>query len=189
MRPVAGVQLNPNEQMDIRKELSDIRKELSDLKTRLLSVEQSIETRAVNTNRTNAMAKTNLKENQLVNYDDVSRSPLPSPMPRARLATPRARVVAQAPGWKNNPAVVGVKQLYGRVVDGSLAKENVKKTTVKYETEFKNDPDSTETAVAAFNLQAALNAYYKDTLQLPPAFAVAGTIVAGALATNLGDIF
>ena len=84
MRPVAGVQLNPNEQMDIRKELSD-------LKTRLLSVEQSIETRAVNTNRTNAMAKTNLKENQLVNYDDVSRSPLPSPMPRARLATPDPR--------------------------------------------------------------------------------------------------
>ena len=84
MRPVAGVQLNPNEQMDIRKELSD-------LKTRLLSVEQSTETRAVNTNRTNAMAKTNLKENQLVNYDDVSRSPLPSPMPRARLATPDPR--------------------------------------------------------------------------------------------------
>ena len=84
MRPVAGVQLNPNEQMDIRKELSD-------LKTRLLSVEQSIETRAVNTDWTNAMAKTNLKENQLVNYDDVSRSPLPSPMPRARLATPDPR--------------------------------------------------------------------------------------------------
>ena len=61
MRPVAGVQLNPDEQMDIRKELSD-------LKTRLLSV-----------------------ENQLVNYDDVSRSPLPSPMPRARLATPDPR--------------------------------------------------------------------------------------------------
>ena len=84
MRPVAGVQLNPDEQMDIRKELSD-------LKTRLLSVEQSIETLAVNTNRTKAMAKMNLKPNQLVNYDDVSRSPLPSPMPRARLATPDPR--------------------------------------------------------------------------------------------------
>ena len=103
MRPVAGVQLNPNEQMDIRKELSDIRKELSDLKTRLLSVEQSIETRAVNTNRTNAMAKTNLKENQLVNYDDVSRSPLPSPMPRARLATPDPRPPTSDPPTPPDP--------------------------------------------------------------------------------------
>ena len=47
----------------------------------------------------------------------------PMAMPRARLATPRARVVAQAPGWKNNPAVVGVKQLYDRVVDATLAEK------------------------------------------------------------------
>ena len=31
---------------------------------------------------------------------------LTNPMAMPRLATPRARVVAQAPGWKNNPAVV-----------------------------------------------------------------------------------
>ena len=83
-------------------------------------------------------------------------------MPRARLATPRARVVAQAPGWKNNPAVVGVKKLYDRVVDDTLAEANVEETRANYEAELQKDPDSTETAYAAFALQAALNAYYRQ---------------------------
>tara|TARA_B100000795_G_scaffold43627_1_gene28602 strand:- start:103 stop:243 length:141 start_codon:yes stop_codon:yes gene_type:complete len=41
----------------------------------------------VNTNQTNAMVKMNMKRNLKRNYDDVSRSPLLSPVLRARLAT------------------------------------------------------------------------------------------------------
>ena len=42
---------------------------------------------AVNTNQTNAMVKMNMKRNLKRNYDDVSRSPLLSPVLPARLAT------------------------------------------------------------------------------------------------------
>ena len=102
-------------------------------------------------------------------------------MPHARLANPRARVVAQAPGWRSNPAVVGVQRLYDRVVDDSLAERNVEETRANYEVELQKDPDSTDTAYAAFALRAALNAYYEDELRLPPAIGAVGSIVAGAL--------
>ena len=62
-----------------------IQKELSNLKMRLLSVDRYI--LAVNTNQTNAMVKMNMKRNLKRNYDDVSRSPLLSPVLPARLAT------------------------------------------------------------------------------------------------------
>ena len=85
-----------------------------------------------------------------------------------------ARVVAQAPGWQNNPAVVAAKKAYDRAVAqasggnvDSLAKENVDAARVNHESEFKKDPLSMETAVATIALQAALNAYYsryKDEL-------------------------
>ena len=90
---------------------------------------------------------------------------LTNPMAMPRLATPRARVVAQAPGWKNNPAVVGVKQLYDRVVDDTLAEKNVEEARANYEDELQKDPDSSETAYSAFALQAAFNAYYEDKLK------------------------
>lgn len=79
MGPVAGIQLTPDEQRDIQQEISN-------LNMRLLSVEKSTEILAVNTNRTNAIVK-DLKRN----YYDVSRSPLLSPVPRARLAIPDLR--------------------------------------------------------------------------------------------------
>ena len=79
MGPVAGIQLTPDEQRDIQQEISN-------LNMRLLSVEKLTEILAVNTNRTNAIVK-DLKRN----YYDVSRSPLLSPVPRARLATPDLR--------------------------------------------------------------------------------------------------
>ena len=79
MGPVAGIQLTPDEQRDIQQEISN-------LNMRLLSVEKLTEILAVNTNRTNAIVK-DLKPN----YYDVSRSPLLSPVPRARLATPDLR--------------------------------------------------------------------------------------------------
>ena len=41
----------------------------------------------MNTNQTNAMVKMNMKRNLKRNYDDVSRSPLLSPVLPARLAT------------------------------------------------------------------------------------------------------
>ena len=84
MGPVAGIQLTPDEQWDIQQEISN-------LNMRLLSVEKSTEILAVNTNRTNAMVKMNMERNLKRNYDDVSRSPLLSPVPRARLATPDPR--------------------------------------------------------------------------------------------------
>ena len=80
MGPVAGIQLTPDEQWDIQQEISN-------LNMRLLSVEKSTEILAVNTNRTNAMVKLNMERNLKRNYDDVSRSPLLSPVLRARLAT------------------------------------------------------------------------------------------------------
>ena len=87
MRPVAAIQLTPDEQNDIQTELLNLKmstqKELSILKTRLLSVEKTTEILAY-TNRTNGMVKMNMKRNQLVDYDDVSSSALPSPV-RARL--------------------------------------------------------------------------------------------------------
>jgi hypothetical protein len=87
MRPVAAIQSTPDEQNDIQTELLNLKmsaqKELSIIKTRLLSVEKTIEILAY-TNRTNGMVKMNMKRNQLVDYDDVSSSALPSPV-RARL--------------------------------------------------------------------------------------------------------
>ena len=64
---------------------------------------------------------------------------------------------------------MGVQRLYDRVVDDSLAERNVEETRANYEVELQKDPDSTDTAYAAFALQAALNAYYEDELRLPPA--------------------
>ena len=94
MGPVAGIQLTPDEQRDIQQEISN-------LNMRLLSVEKSTEILAVNTNRTNAIVK-DLKRN----YYDVSRSPLLSPVPRARLATPDLRPPTPRP---TTPSLSGVE--------------------------------------------------------------------------------